>query len=384
MIAYNRHWLDVLWLKDAAQAWHERGLIADEKWKALEGAHSAAFYSPNLFVRIGLAIFCFILLLAGMGLMGLILSPNSTEGFALFCIFCGLGSLAVLELWAIRSARHFGSGIDDMLLYVGVAAVITGLCACLPYSVGTLAYCCMAAPFLIAGSIRYLDRLMGAGAFCCLLLMVLLTVNKLPGLARYLLPFSGMLFAAGAVFFARNGQGRYDWRHWHTVLVVVELLGLVTFYASGNYWVIQQFGEDLFSLAQPPLGWFFWACTFLVPVLYIFWGIRGKERLLLDIGLVGVVAALCTFRFYFHVLPLAWASTLGGAVLFASAYFLIKYFQKNATFYTYEAEGDTSLLQTAGEHIVEQTTANQTAPAPVRKETLGGGQFGGGGAEGGF
>jgi hypothetical protein len=384
MIPYNRTWLDALLTQDAAREWHRQGLFSDEKWQAVQERHTTNFYSPNVFVRIGLAIFTLILLLAAVGLGALIAETDSVQGIALLCFFGGFSMIAALEVWAIGSARHFGSGVDDMLLYFGAGMLLSSVYMLLPYSSEPLVYACLTLPFLVVGSIRYLDRLMAAAAFVCLLLMVLLIAKETPRLALYILPFSGMLFAGGMYFFARQGQRHYAWRYWHSMLLVVELLALVVFYVSGNYWVVQQAGADWFQLEQVPMAWFFWTFTFAVPVAYLFWGLRKKDRLLLDVGLGCVAVAVFTFRAYFHVMPLAWAAVIGGAVLFATAYWSIRYLKKSGGAYTYDAEPDQSLLQEIEQQLLAQHLTHQQSQTPNRQESFGGGQFGGGGANGKF
>lgn len=380
MIAYNRTWLDALRIRDIAGEWHTQGLFDDEKWKLIQERHPSNFYSPNVFVRIGLAFFSLILLTAAIGLFALFFGADSDDGFGALSIFFGALALLMLEFWSIRSARHFGSGVDDMLLYFGVGCIITGLCAPLPYDAGQLTYYCIAWPFLVAGSVRYLDRAMTAAAYVCSLLILLSFVERAPNLAVYLLPFSGILFSAAVYLLARRGQGNHALRHWHKQLGLLELLALVTLYLSGNYWVVQQAALDMYQLERIPLGWFFWAFTFGVPAALIFAGIQQKDRLLLDVGLGTVAGAIFTFRYYFHVLPWEWAAVAGGAILFATAYFSIRYLRANEGAYTYEAHGDATLLQEIEEQLIEQTIASQSPPVPVKKEGFDGGQFGGGGA----
>jgi len=384
MIAYNPAWLDALLIKDTARNWHINGLLSNEQWQAVQDQHPSPFYTPNLFVRIGLAIFCQILLSSAFGLIFLIGSPDTQTGVAIFCIFCGALCILALEMVAIRSMRHFSSGIDDMLLYVGATAVIGGLLALLPDSSAALVYCCFAWPILVVCSIRYLDRLMTAVAFACSLAIILLSVNEIPSLALYLLPFAGMMFSAGVYYFVHKGLQRYDLRHWHKQFTILQLLSLCTFYASGNYWVVQQAGHDFFQLEQPPISWFFWAFTFTVPALYIVLGLRYKERLPLDVGLGCTALAVLSYRYYYEVMPLAWAGTICGAVLFATAYLSIRYLRKNKGAYTYEADADSSLLQQAQEQVLAQVISTQTVNAPAKNESFGGGQFGGGGAGGEF
>ena len=132
MTAYNRTWLDALATREAAGRWFENGLLSDEKWQAVQERYRTGFYTPNVFVRIGLAVFCLILLLATVGLTTLMLNVNSESGFAVFSIFWGLAWIAALEFIFIGVKNHYGSGLDDMLLYAGVTAVVSGLYMLLP------------------------------------------------------------------------------------------------------------------------------------------------------------------------------------------------------------------------------------------------------------
>ncbi|MEQ1744390.1 MAG: hypothetical protein ABMA02_03115 [Saprospiraceae bacterium] len=385
MIAYDQTQLDSLLTRDTTAEWHRQGLLSDEKWLAVQIAHPPYFYRPNVFVRIGLAIFAMILIQSVIGLLALFTSPSAEISMALFCFFTGVLTLVMLEVWAIRAARHYGSGVDDMLLYTATTMLLSGVFVLLMSgNTDPLFFSCIALPVLVAGAIRYLDRLMAAAAFICSLAIVLQIANKAPGLALYILPFTGMLFAAGAYFFCKKGQTRHTWRHWHKTLGVVEFLAIVLFYLSGNFWVVQQAAAYWFGLGQVPMPWFFWTFTFAVPVAYIFWGLRQKDRLLLDVGLACVAEAVFTFRYYFHVMPLAWAAAIGGGVLFATAYFSIRYLKKRSSGYTYEADADKTLLQEIEQQLIAQNLTGQLSAPADQQESLGGGQFGGGGADGQF
>jgi len=384
MIAYNVKCLDTLLTQDAAREWHRQGLLSEEKWRAVQERHTPQFYTPNVFIRIGLGIFCCIALSAAMGFFALFLSLDSEAGVAAYCLLGGAGAIALLELWIIGSKKHRASGIDDLLLYFGTWGLIVGLYLIFDEP-PTLVCFCMALPILVAGCIRYADRLMAAAAFVCALLIVVhIILEALPDLALYLLPFAGMAFAAAAYWLAQQGQQRWAWRHWHDVLTAVQLLALVTFYASGNIWLIEQIGRAEFQLEQVPMAGFFWVFTLGVPLAYIAWGLRSKNRLTLDVGLGCIAVAVFTFRYYHHVMPLEWAAVLGGAVLFAVAYFSIRFLEKNRTTYTYAPDGDTTMLQELEQQLIEQGIAGQQTPAPVKRESFGGGEFGGGGASGDF
>lgn len=385
MIAYDTQALDALDTLETANGWHRSEQLTGAQWQAVQEQNVPKFYTPNLFIRIGLAIFTLILLISSIGLGWLVADTSSQEGMAILSFVFGLLTIAVLEKWAIKSARHFRSGVDDMMLYYGVGLMISSIWMLLPYDTPPLAYAAVMLPFLVVGSIRYLDRLLTIGSFACTLAIIFLIVKDIPGLALYLLPLSGMAFGAAVYVFSQSGQRREDARFWHGQLYVLEMLALMVFYASGNYWVVQSAGVALFELGEMPIPYFFWTFTFLVPLVFIGMGLRKKDRILLDIGLACVAAAIFSFRYYYSVLPLAWAGVLGGAFLFALSYFSTRYLgQHTGGSYTHEAEGDTTLLQEIEEQLIEQTIATQNPPESRKPEGFGGGQFGGGGAGGDF
>lgn len=384
MTAYNPQWLDALRIREMVAAWRRNEWLGEDKWKHIQAHYPESFYSPNLFVRIGLAFFSLILLSAAMGLLGLFFDPDSEIAFAGFCLFVGVLALLFLEFWAIRSARHYGSGVDDMLLYFAVGSIIAGLCMPMPYQTDEVVYYSVALPFLVLASVRYLDRVLSAAAFLCGLLICLKIAMQVPKLAIYLLPLTGMLFSVAIYLFAREGQRRYNWRFWHRQLALLEWMSIVTLYLSINYWVVQLFAFEALQIENIPLPWFFWVLTFVLPVAYIWAGVQQKDRLMLDTGLGAAAGAVFTFRYFFHVLPWAWAAVIAGAVLFLGAYFSIRYLRNQKCPYTYASEGDKIWLQELEEQLIEQTIASQNPPVPVKKDGFGGGQFGGGGAEGNF
>lgn len=383
MIAYDRKSLDAQQTAEYAERWRKKGLFSEEKSQQIREQHQSGFYSPNVFVRIGLSVFGAVMLLACVGLVGLILSPDSSQSVAVLGVLFGLACLFVLEVQLIRNKRHFGSGLDDVLLYAGTTAIISGLFLLFDIPGGLATYI-VVLPFLVAGSIRYLDRLMAAGAFVCALLMVLHIAKDVPRVAVYVLPLTGMVFSLLVYRFARTGGARVGWRYWSSVLAVVELLALLAFYASGNYWVVQQAGHYYFGMDTPPAGGLFWAFTFIVPAYCIFRGIRAKDRLMLDAGIACMAAAVFTFRYYFNVLPLAWAAAIGGAVLFSISWFSIRYLRSHSHAYAYEPEEKDTLLQRVQEEIFDKTIVGQAAPTTNEKTSMEGGQFGGGGSGGDF
>jgi len=383
MIAYNRQWLDALQVRDAAAFWHGKHLLNDEAWQAIRHGYHVGFYSPNVFIRIGLGIFCFILVGGVAGLAALafsVLSLDSLPVTGTLLFLFGVCTLAALEFF-VRSRHHHGSGIDDVLLYIGASQLIGGLCLIFSFSEEPLFYCCLALPILVIGAIRYADTLLTALAYCCLLAIVCLIANEINFLMPQVLPFLGILFSGAAYWLARTQKQKMSWRFWSANLRVVETMSLILLYLSGNFWTLQYVGEELSGLYSISFPWFFWAFTFAIPALYVWFGLRRKDRLLLGVGLGCVAMAVFTFRYFFHLMPLAGASTLSGAFLFALAYLCIRRLKKGGLPFTYNAEdAEKPMFSDAEALLAAQAFGAKTEPADGI--SFGGGKFGGGGAGG--
>ena len=380
MIAYPTEQLDALESRETAARWHEKGLLDDAQWQAVLQHYPAFFKTSNIFLRIGLGFFCLIILSVAMFLSGLLLKPQSELAFSLFFLFWAAVLLFFLEQAIIRIHKYFRNGLDDMTLYVALACLIGGLCSLLPGRIDEVVYFLLSLPILVIAAIRYVDRLLSASAFCCALSIVVQLVEKVPGVAIYVLPYAGMAFCAAVYLLIKRNDGRRDLRYWRDQFGVLELLSILVFYASGNYWIVQNITAYLSGLEQPPLNWFFWLFTFAVPAMYLYTGLRRKDRLMLDSGIACIVLSFITFRHYYHLVSLSWAATIGGAVLFALSYAAIRYLRRNTRPFTYEPEGKISILQTAGEYLFEQTIAGDAAAPEKDKTGMGGGAFGGGGA----
>ena len=203
---------------------------------------------------------------------------------------------------------------------------------------------------------------------------------KLPKIAALILPFMTMLFAIITYLITLKIQNKIALRFWKNNVDIIEGLSLITFYASGNYFIIQKANEMYFNNPIVAMPYLFWAFTFIVPFLYIYQGLKQKNRLILSVGLLAIAVSVATFRNYFHVMPLEIAAIIGGAILLATAYFAIKYLKNNKTPFTYDEDEDQKpFYQQAESLIIAQTFGNQQGQNEG-KPLFGGGDFGGGGA----
>jgi hypothetical protein len=381
MIAYRKDWLDAHNIKVNAFKWYEKGLISNESLSNIKEQNPSDFYSPVMFVCIGLSIFTWIGICAAVGLLALPFMRGNEYSF--FAFICGIILVFALEHF-IRVKKHFGSGIDDMLLYAAIIAFLMAFSEWIPMGYSQLGFYFAAFPLLLLGSIRYLDRLLTLATACCGFMIIALIVKDIPTYATALMPFVGMVYGGLFYYFSQKMQQQHQFRFWKNNLLTTETFGLILFYISGNYFVVQSVGKELFGLESMPIPWFFWLFTFLVPVLYVYSGLQRKNRLLLTLGLAGLVAAIATFRNYHNVMPLAWAALIGGVVLFLIAYFSIQYLKKNNLVYTFAADDDETMLMRIQEQALYHSMGNLPQTPQGKGADFGGGQFGGGGAGGDF
>jgi uncharacterized membrane protein YgcG len=167
---------------------------------------------------------------------------------------------------------------------------------------------------------------------------------------------------------------------------------LITFYAAGNYYVVQTLGGEFNSnvnIIAPkalPFGGFFWAWTILLPFIYLGLGIRKKDAILLRIGLILIAAAAITFRTYYHILPVdIMLATVGAAVL-GTAYTIMQYLKTPKHGFTYAELDDSNMMDNLKVEslIIAETFAKAPAAPANDGVKFGGGDFGGGGSSDSF
>lgn len=176
--------------------------------------------------------------------------------------------------------------------------------------------------------------------------------------------------------------------------VVLAVSAAALYVAVNPYSLDHRWIEDLRSDYSPAgpglevLGVFAAAAAAIVPAVFLWWGIRSRRILLLDLGLVFAAASLVTLRFYVHLAPLWVILTLAGAALVLAALWVNRFLRQApggerggftaAPLYS-SRRADT--LQAAA--VVAGFTGPSTPPRSGDLST-GGGRFGGGGASGEF
>jgi len=237
----------------------------------------------------------------------------------------------------------------------------------------------------VVGMLRYADRLMAIvayGAFISLIFHLLTNTGKV---STALIPFVFMTVSVVAYLIFTRLSVRESLRHYRPGLTLLRAAALLSFYLSVNYYVVQQVNASLHGESAPvALGWLWWTCTCLLPIIYITWGIRRKDVILLWMGLALVAATVFTVRYYYHVLPAELAMIIAGTFLLIGAWALIRYLRIPRNGFTSAAPDEPHLLQNLPvEGLILAETFKTIPSTPIDQPGhFGGGSGGGAGAGG--
>jgi hypothetical protein len=383
MIAYNRASLKNEEIDHKVTHVYKLGYISSEEKAGNEKAYPVDLYSPNSFICIGLFLLTIITVIFSVGLLFLAGEKNfGNDGAGIF-IFFGIVSYAVLEFF-VQKKKHFHSGVDAALMWASGGLLIGGLNVL--YDIAPQANCLIVLALSTYFVLRFADNSMVLVATCALFFLVFFTFEKLGEVGRFLLPFISMVISALIYFGSKYYLRQRGFRTYRLNVVALSALALLIFYLSSNYFVVRELNRELSgpnaSTAQPlPFGWFFWATTVLIPVIYISFGVSNKDRNLLRIGLLLVAASVFTVRYYHTIMPLEWMMLLSGCILLIGSYLLTRYLHvpRNG-FISKQGDSEKDEMNVEG-LIVAQTMG---AAQPVQGGRFGGGSFGGGGASGEF
>ncbi|MDO7848367.1 hypothetical protein Q5H92_18515 [Hymenobacter sp. M29] len=394
--AYNTDWAFNAALRGRVARWQRQQLVGAEQRAAIEAAYPLEYYQPAWPLRVGLFVFTCIGLALASGFSLMITGVNSPFGAGiLFCAAC-----FVLLEFLIKEQRFYHAGVDNALLYSGLASAAGLIYYAFSEYLWPLRggyHLDLGASYLVlllvlallaAAALRYADALVTAAAcLAALLLVALFGLNSQFG--QMLLPFIMMAAAGGLLLLyrrlAQRLAGTYLADYYANCLLTLKVLGLVVLYLAGNYLVVREGNAELhhqFTSSQIPFAPVFYALTAGIPLVYIVLGLRRADRTLLLLGLLALAFSLFTLRHYRSLLPPEVAAVAAGVLLTALASALLRALRP-ARF------GLTSLPDDEPRHFnLENLIQAQTAHAPDAPSTggfeFGGGHSGGGGATGQF
>jgi hypothetical protein len=382
-IAYNETWLYNLDVVRHTKQWYKQNLISEEQFLSISGAYSCSFYSPNFIIRIILFV-ASILALAGVtGLLGLMVADGGEEVIGIASLIYAIASFFILETVFIKNHKHYKSGVTEAILYHSIGFAILGFGLLTDGNEHVLLI--VAIPLLVFTSIRYLDLLSTVCALLAFSWLLFLELFAMDGVVRQIIPF---VFTA--VFYAiyqvatkiAKRKNVYFWRY---NFLVVKVFSLIMVYVGCNYFVVRELSVDMIGIEIPeggdiPYAIIFYAFTVLVPIAYLFFGIKNKDVILLRISLLLIAFSAFTFKYYYSFGHPEITLTIAGSLVLVVTLALLNYLKTMRHGYTREnllSEKWSNLNVEA--FIISQTMGGNQFET-TEQPTPGGGSFGGGGS----
>jgi hypothetical protein len=393
MKAYNEAWIYNRTIIDQAERWYRKRLLSDEQIAAVRQAYPVDFRQTNAFIEIGLFLFTTVAILGSYLLPASFFSLllNNQTIYGVFNIAFGI-VVGIVGHQLINKRSLYRNGIDNAFVVTLAGFLAFGFNQLLPNGLSISTHCLLTLPLLLIVLWYYGDTLI---AFFTLATFYTFVFDGLLQFSwgRGALPFVLMAVSGLLYFLARNPN-----LLWSKSLIrdayyadpqnLVQWITLIVLAASGNYFVVRELNGLLLkpSPAHAPeidLPFLFWALTFGIPITYLWQGLQKKDRMLIILGALGLIAGVMTFHEYFALVPLNMALTIGGLTLIGLAVLGIRFFRQPKNGFTDAPDDDSPdefFVNTEALTAI-QATANthHNTNDDVR---FGGGSFGGAGSEG--
>ena len=286
----------------------------------------------------------------------------------------------VLTEWLlIRERAHYRTGLLQAAYLHAIQLVIAAVSIITDGQEFVVTFMAMMLCFVAV--VRYMDRFALAAAYLSLSAFIFLLFDSLDGPLVFFVPLLLSSIFAGIAFISnRMSESRAYWLY-GDLLSASKLFALILMSLSVNVLVVSTSAKDLMGLSgELPLSWLFIILSVGLPLLMMISGWNRRDRVLLDIGAVGVCLGIYSIKLYFELPTNEFVLAFVGLSLVTAAILLIRFFDKGIDGITSKKEiGDASTLLKVLEaaHAFDQ---GDNKPDNL----MGGGNFGGGGSQSNF
>jgi hypothetical protein len=368
--AYDENQVFNQQVRTLAADWLAEGKLTPPQYEAIQTAFPVGFRQGHLFQRFGLFVFSLFGCFAAVGLLAMVFSFGDTQVMGIYLFLVALVFLFLNES-LIKNRQWYRFGSDNALSYVAAFFLMGGLSMLLDAdNIWQIALICLPVCGLFA--VRYGDpvfTLAGFYAFFCLIYELNWSAEtSVLGLGSTL-----AISSLATYLWVKFAQTKSSLFYWKDCLAVLEIASLVALYASLNYYLLDNL--KTYGTAHAPI---FAVTTAVLPFIYLYWGIKNRDRILWILGGLGIGASILTYRHYFAVMPFEWACTLAGLSLLALAFSLMHFLKT-------PRRGIVYAPKISKPNFIEMLVLNQISPqAPAQTASenapFGGGDFDGGGA----
>lgn len=311
----NRH------IKQQAEDAFEQSIISRQSFDNIKTAYPCGLYTPNIFIRIALALLCIVCISFAVLLIFFITRANNSVILFLIMFLACYGLLEILT----KENKYYNAGLDNILQ---IFAIIFFACIFID---GNHAYLDVGISVAVMVMslwlcIRFTDSFMALVAYAAFISCIYYFVNHMADSAHTYLPF--ILMLASAIIYAlqywlKNRQGLF---FYNKCFHILRIAALISFYAAGNAYVVNQLSKSFISL--------FWVLSALIPVAYIIYGFLKKQLLFLRIGFLALIATIATAYYYYSLLSIEVELIIAGCLFIALGYTCLKYFKNGKLGFT--------------------------------------------------
>ncbi|GAB3513485.1 hypothetical protein GCM10027341_55600 [Spirosoma knui] len=389
MKAYNEQGIYNRAVLVQAEPWHRQQLLTDDQMAVVRKTYPVEFRRTNGFIEIGLFLFTTVAILGTYLLLTTIVSSglDDRHTYGLFNLIFGL-ALVVGNHLIINRGSLYRNGVDNAFVVTLTGFLAMGFNQFLPATLPLWANCLFTLPLLLLILWYYGDTLI---AFLTLATFYTFIFDSLLDVTwgKDVLPFvmmgvSGILYAI-----TRQSVNRFVVSPYYADPVnLIQWIALIVLAAGGNYYVVREMNGVLLGSGLPDapeinLPWLFWLLTFLIPTIYLWQGFTKKNRMLIILGSIGIMAAVATVHEYVGWLSLNVFLAVSGLALIGIAVAGIRFFSQPRSGFTDAPDDDSpdSFFVNAETIGAIQATAG-AQQTPKDNLRFGGGNFGGGGSEG--
>jgi hypothetical protein len=360
--------------------WSKSGIIADGQRDRMLGDVQVDLRRTNVFLRLTLLVFGFLIIGSAVGLTMVVIDPGSGVTTWLALLF---GAICVTAAqWMINRFRFYRFGVEEALavaaavFFVWFGTLLFGNRFETVYAFGFAAAGC----YLLYARFGYLYAAIAAIGFATFLIFGIQQSDTFRRLFSFILLLT-------IFFFARERRQDHDWEFPADTYAVIEAVAWGGLYCIANLkvspWLSQP--DDV-----PQFYWATYGLIWLLPVAGLSFAIRDRHRLMLDVNIVLAIVTLMTNKPYLGGVSKPWDPVLFGVMLIVVSLGLRRWLANGpggarGGFVAHRLlESEKAMLSMAG----TATVLTPGAPPPSAQEPpppeFGGGRSGGAGVSGSF